>query len=70
MTAGIPLRRRFFRSLHPDILESIKAAESGKPVKSHHNVGGLPEDMAMELVEPVRLLFKDEVRVVGEALGS
>ena len=56
-------------TIYPDILESIKATESGKPVKSHHNVGGLPEDMKMELVEPVKLLFKDEVRVVGEALG-
>ena len=56
-------------TIYPDILESIKAAESGKPVKSHHNVGGLPEDMQMELVEPVKLLYKDEVRVVGEALG-
>ena len=56
-------------TIYPDILESIKAAESGKPVKSHHNVGGLPEDMKMKLVEPVKLLYKDEVRVVGEALG-
>jgi len=56
-------------TIYPDMLESIKAAESGKPVKSHHNVGGLPEDMKMELVEPIKLLFKDEVRVVGEALG-
>ena len=56
-------------TIYPDILESIKAEKSGKPVKSHHNVGGLPEDMKMELVEPVKLLFKDEVRVVGEALG-
>ena len=56
-------------TIYPDILESIKAKESGKPVKSHHNVGGLPEDMKMALVEPVKLLFKDEVRVVGEALG-
>ena len=56
-------------TIYPDILESIKAKESGKPVKSHHNVGGLPEDMTMELVEPVKLLYKDEVRVVGEALG-
>ena len=56
-------------TIYPDILESIKAKESGKPVKSHHNVGGLPDDMAMELVEPVKWLYKDEVRVVGEALG-
>ncbi len=56
-------------TIYPDILESIKAKESGKPVKSHHNVGGLPEEMEMELVEPVKLLYKDEVRVVGSALG-
>ena len=56
-------------TIYPDILESIKAKESGKPVKSHHNVGGLPEEMQFELVEPVKFLFKDEVRVVGKALG-
>ncbi|MBO7161564.1 MAG: glutamine-hydrolyzing GMP synthase [Clostridia bacterium] len=49
-------------TIYPDILES-------DGVKAHHNVGGLPEDMAMELVEPVKLLYKDEVRVVGKALG-
>ena len=49
-------------TIYPDIIES-------KGVKAHHNVGGLPEDMEMELVEPVKLLYKDEVRVVGEALG-
>ena len=49
-------------TIYPDILES-------DGVKAHHNVGGLPEDMEMELVEPVRLLYKDEVRVVGDALG-
>ena len=49
-------------TIYPDILES-------KGVKAHHNVGGLPEDMKMELVEPVKLLYKDEVRVVGDALG-
>ena len=56
-------------TIYPDILESIKQAEGKKAVKSHHNVGGLPEDMEMQLVEPIKLLFKDEVRVVGEALG-
>ena len=56
-------------TIYPDILESIKQAEGKKAVKSHHNVGGLPEDMQFELVEPVKLLYKDEVRVVGEALG-
>ena len=49
-------------TIYPDILES-------DGVKAHHNVGGLPEDMQFELVEPVRLLYKDEVRVVGRALG-
>ncbi|MBQ7098510.1 MAG: glutamine-hydrolyzing GMP synthase [Oscillospiraceae bacterium] len=56
-------------TIYPDILESQKAAEGKKAVKSHHNVGGLPEDLNFELVEPIKLLFKDEVRVVGEALG-
>ena len=49
-------------TIYPDILES-------DGVKAHHNVGGLPEDLKFELVEPVKLLFKDEVRVVGKALG-
>jgi len=56
-------------TIYPDILESIKAAEGKKAVKSHHNVGGLPDDLKFELVEPLKLLYKDEVRVVGEALG-
>ena len=56
-------------TIYPDILESFKQAEGKKAVKSHHNVGGLPEDLKFELCEPVKLLFKDEVRVVGEALG-
>ncbi len=56
-------------TIYPDILESIEQAEGKKAVKSHHNVGGLPEDLNFELVEPIKLLYKDEVRVVGEALG-
>ena len=56
-------------TIYPDILESFKQADGKKAVKSHHNVGGLPEDLQFELVEPLKLLFKDEVRVVGEALG-
>ena len=56
-------------TIYPDILESIKQAEGKKAVKSHHNVGGLPEDLQFALVEPIKLLFKDEVRIVGEALG-
>ena len=55
-------------TIYPDILESIKQAEGKKAVKSHHNVGGLPEDLQFSLVEPIKLLYKDEVRVVGEAL--
>ncbi|MBR3349203.1 MAG: glutamine-hydrolyzing GMP synthase [Solobacterium sp.] len=50
-------------TIYPDILESEKG------IKAHHNVGGLPAEMEMELVEPVKLLYKDEVRVVGRALG-
>ena len=49
-------------TIYPDILES-------GPIKSHHNVGGLPEDLRFELVEPIKFLYKDEVRVVGKALG-
>ncbi len=49
-------------TIYPDIVES-------GPVKSHHNVGGLPEDLRFELVEPLKFLYKDEVRVVGKALG-
>ena len=56
-------------TIYPDILESVKQAEGKKAVKSHHNVGGLPDDLKFELCEPIKLLFKDEVRVVGEALG-
>lgn len=56
-------------TIYPDILESIKQKEGEAPVKSHHNVGGLPKDLNFELVEPLSLLYKDEVRVVGEALG-
>jgi GMP synthase (glutamine-hydrolysing) len=54
-------------TLYPDIIES--GTRDAATIKSHHNVGGLPEDMTFELVEPLRLLFKDEVRAVGEELG-
>ncbi|HWD51155.1 MAG TPA: glutamine-hydrolyzing GMP synthase [Acidimicrobiales bacterium] len=54
-------------TLYPDVIES--GSDSAAKIKSHHNVGGLPEDLAFELVEPLRLLFKDEVRAVGEELG-
>jgi len=54
-------------TIYPDILESMSA--TGKVVKSHHNVGGLPKEMNLQLVEPLRLLFKDEVRAIGLELG-
>ena len=54
-------------TLYPDVIESGSATAA--TIKSHHNVGGLPDDLAFDLVEPLRLLFKDEVRAVGEELG-
>jgi GMP synthase (glutamine-hydrolysing) len=57
-------------TLYPDVIESkTPGSKSGHKIKSHHNVGGLPETMALKLVEPLRLLFKDEVREVGRVLG-
>ena len=56
-------------TLYSDVIESGGTEGVAAKIKSHHNVGGLPEDMRMELVEPLRLLFKDEVRRVGEELG-
>ena len=54
-------------TIYPDIVES--GTKTAKMVKSHHNVGGLPEDLQFELVEPLKMLFKDEVRACGKALG-
>ncbi len=56
-------------TLYPDVIESLSVKGPSATIKSHHNVGGLPEDMKFELVEPLRELFKDEVREVGKALG-
>jgi GMP synthase (glutamine-hydrolysing) len=57
-------------TIYPDVIESAGAGRPGAHrIKTHHNVGGLPEDMQMELVEPLRFLFKDEVRAVGHELG-
>ena len=58
-------------TLYPDVIESASRAEqrTARTIKTHHNVGGLPEEMQFKLIEPLRMLFKDEVRAVGEALG-
>jgi len=56
-------------TLYPDVIESVSVKGASVTIKTHHNVGGLPEDMSLELVEPLRELFKDEVRAVGRALG-
>lgn len=56
-------------TLYPDVIESVSAGGPSVTIKSHHNVGGLPDDVPFELVEPLRELFKDEVRAVGRELG-
>jgi GMP synthase (glutamine-hydrolysing) len=56
-------------TLYPDVIESVSVVGPSAAIKSHHNVGGLPENMKFKLVEPLRLLFKDEVREVGKVLG-
>ena len=56
-------------TLYPDVIESVSVVGPSAAIKSHHNVGGLPERMKFKLVEPLRQLFKDEVRAVGTSLG-
>lgn len=56
-------------TIYPDVIESVSVHGPSQTIKSHHNVGGLPEEMHLELVEPLRYLFKDEVRKVGRELG-
>ncbi len=56
-------------TIYPDVIESVSVNGPSATIKSHHNVGGLPERMHMKVVEPLRMLFKDEVRKVGAALG-
>jgi GMP synthase (glutamine-hydrolysing) len=56
-------------TLYPDVIESVPVVGPSAAIKSHHNVGGLPESMRMKLVEPLRALFKDEVRALGRAIG-
>ena len=66
-TDGKPVKYLAQGTIYPDIIES--GTKTVKAVKSHHNVGGLPEDLKFELVEPLKMLFKDEVRACGKALG-
>ncbi len=56
-------------TIYPDVIESVSVHGPSQTIKSHHNVGGLPEIMHMDLVEPLRFLFKDEVRKIGKELG-
>src|SRR5690606_29102993 len=56
-------------TLYPDVIESVSARGPSATIKTHHNVGGLPERMNMQVVEPLRELFKDEVRRLGQVLG-
>ena len=56
-------------TIYPDVIESVSVNGPSATIKSHHNVGGLPEKMKLRIVEPLKLLFKDEVRRVGKALG-
>jgi GMP synthase (glutamine-hydrolysing) len=56
-------------TLYPDVIESVSAGGPSVTIKTHHNVGGLPEELPFELIEPLRDLFKDEVRQVGRELG-
>ncbi len=56
-------------TIYPDVIESAASSKTAKTIKSHHNVGGLPDDLRFELIEPLRDLFKDEVRRVGSGLG-
>lgn len=69
LSATAPIRFLVQGTLYSDVIESGGTDGTASTIKSHHNVGGLPDDMNLELIEPLRLLFKDEVRAVGETIG-
>ena len=69
MTDDGPFTETLSITLYPDVIESVSVKGPSSVIKSHHNVGGLPERMKFKLVEPLRELFKDEVRAVGSTLG-
>ena len=66
---GLPVKFLVQGTLYPDVIESVSVKGPSAVIKSHHNVGGLPEDMPFSLIEPLRDLFKDEVRQIGRELG-
>ena len=68
-SAGLPVKFLVQGTLYPDVIESVSVKGPSAVIKSHHNVGGLPADMPFELIEPLRDLFKDEVRRIGRELG-
>jgi GMP synthase (glutamine-hydrolysing) len=68
-TAGLPIKFLVQGTLYPDVIESVSVKGPSAVIKTHHNVGGLPENMPFGLIEPLRDLFKDEVRQIGRELG-
>ena len=68
-TGGTAMRFLVQGTLYPDVIESVSVKGPSATIKTHHNVGGLPADLPFELIEPLRELFKDEVRRIGRELG-
>jgi GMP synthase (glutamine-hydrolysing) len=68
-TRGLPVKFLVQGTLYPDVIESVSVKGPSAVIKTHHNVGGLPADMPFKLIEPLRDLFKDEVRLIGRELG-
>ncbi len=67
--SGLPVKFLVQGTLYPDVIESVSVKGPSAVIKSHHNVGGLPKEMPFALIEPLRDLFKDEVRRIGRDLG-